>query len=135
MNVLFAFGLLKRQSENDNSDDDVQYLGIQAKSSVFSLPSIDNLDDGSTPSEACAQSSIEELASSDSNELEDIDKLLSQQMPFPLVSLSQNDHKPITSLYCPSYDSNSSRCCPEKDLPIRTVGILGFKSHAREIRE
>lgn len=78
----------KHESEDNRSNDDVQYLRTQAMShsaispSGFSSRKSRHSSRNLTPSL--------EMNDSDSDELVDIDKLLSQQIPPSLVSLSQN---------------------------------------------
>lgn len=67
------------ESEDNKSDNDIQYLGTQARS-PSPVPSLNRSDPIPDP----------EISESDSDDLVDIDKLLSQQVPPPLVSLSQN---------------------------------------------
>lgn len=67
------------ESENNESDNNIQYLGTQARSPL-SVPSLNCSDPIPDP----------EISESDSDDLVDIDKLLLQQVPPPLVSLSQN---------------------------------------------
>ena len=69
------------ESEDKGSDNDIQYLGTQARFQSPVLPS------------NFSQSDLipdPEISESDFDDLIDIDKLLSQQVPPPLVSLSQN---------------------------------------------
>lgn len=69
------------QSTDEDSDDDVQYLGTQATNFI---------DKDSEGSQAHHYSSAQDESNSDSDDLEDIDKLVSRSIPPRLVSLSQN---------------------------------------------
>lgn len=69
------------QPTDEDSDDDVQYLGTQATNFI---------DKDSEGSQAHHYSSAQDEINSDSDGLEDIDKLVSQSIPSRLVSLSQN---------------------------------------------
>ena len=65
------------ESEDNESDNDIQYLGTQARS-PSPVPSLNCSDPIFDP----------EISESDSDDLVDIDKLSSQQVPPPLVFLS-----------------------------------------------
>lgn len=72
---------LPAQSTDEDSDDDVQYLGAQATNFI-------NKDSKNT--QAHYYSSAQDKSNSDSDDPEDIDKLMSQSIPPRLISLSQN---------------------------------------------
>lgn len=77
------------ESENSGSDDEIQYLRTQAKSqSAVPPPSFPSSK--SRHSYTAKPTPNSETCKSDSDELVDIDKPLSQQVPPPLISLSQN---------------------------------------------
>ena len=69
------------QPEDEDNDDDLQYLGTQATNIVGK---------NSKNNQAHHYSSAQDESNSDSDNLKDIDKLLSQSIPPRLVSLSQN---------------------------------------------
>ena len=69
------------QPKDEDNDDDLQYLGTQATNIVGK---------NSKNNQAYHYSSAQGESNSDSDNLEDIDKLLSQSIPPRLVSLSQN---------------------------------------------
>lgn len=78
----------EHESEDNGSNDDVQYLRTQAMSHSAISPSSFSSRKSRHSSRNLTPSL--KINDSDSDELVDIDKLLSQQIPPPLVSLSQN---------------------------------------------
>ena len=98
----------EHESEDNGSNDDVQYLRTQARFHSTIFPS--SFSSRKSRHSSCNLTLSLEMNDSDLDELVDIDKLLSQQIPPPLVSLSQN----LTTSQL-----------PPSDTPIMTRTVRG----------